>query len=134
MEVLQAVYLEGVVGEHLEQLMGVVGEALRANHVPKQSEQPGQQMTVEVLAGLEEEVLIVKVPAGEEVPGWRELLVEVAGHRTVFLMQAEVEVFLALEVEEVREEEANLEQLRTLWKKVLKQVLGEAFSGQPPKG
>lgn len=128
--------LEAVVGERLEQLTGVVGEVLRAMNcdVPKQNEQPGQQLMAELLVGPGEgEVLIVKVPAGEEVPGSRGLLVEVVGDRMVFSMQAEAGVCPMLEVEGVRGEAAHLGPWWILWK-ALEQVLGEVSSVQPPKG
>jgi hypothetical protein len=100
---------EEVVGEHLEQPMGEVGEVLLVKHAQKQNEQLGQQWMAELLAGPGEgEALIVKVPAGEEVPGRKGLLVEVVEDRMGFVKQAEGEVCPVLGVEGVRGEAARL--------------------------
>lgn len=56
----------------------------------------------------EEEVLIWKQSAEEEVPELLELMAEVVGVQTVCAMWVEAEAYPVLEVEEVRGEAAHL--------------------------
>lgn len=100
------------VGEHLEQLTEVVEEVpqVMSCAAPAQNEQPERQSR----AGLQVEqvvveVLIVKVLEGEEVLGWRGLLMEVAGDQMAFAMPVEVGLFLVLEAEEVLGAEVRLD-------------------------